>query len=56
MAAWRSYAALQAPQRGQAEVLLDGELFDHAAALGHVGDPQPGDRLDRATDERPSVE
>ena len=34
-----------APQPAEAQVLLDGELGDDAAALGHVGDAEPDDVL-----------
>ena len=37
-----------APQAAEAEVLLDGQLADHAAPLGHVGQAPPDDLLDRA--------
>ena len=39
--------AAPAPQAAEPQVLLDGQLGDHTAALGHVGDPAAHDLLDR---------
>ena len=48
--------AIAADVRAELQVLADGELADHPAALGHVRDPEPRDRLRRPAGERPPVE
>ena len=48
--------AVAADVRAELQVLADGELADHPAALGHVRDAEPRDRLGRAAGDRPPVE
>ena len=55
MAAWRG-PATDAPQGGQAEVLLHGELLNDAPALRDMGHATPGDVLDRAAEQFLTVE
>ena len=51
-----AFAPAQAPERGQPQVLLDGQLLDHPAPLGHVGHAHARDGLDVAAEEGGVVE
>ena len=52
----RAAASRASPEAAEAQVLLGRELGDHAATLGHVREPAPGDVLDRDTEDLLAVE
>ena len=54
-AAW-AVAPGQAPEGGQAQVLVDGQLLYHPPPLGHVGDAEPRHGLHAAAHQGGAVE